>query len=120
MDTPSGKGLVKMHVAIMQPPEGAYIDHRNGDSLDNRRGNLRLATNAQNGMNRGMQSNNTTGYKGVVLHKPSGRYRVMLSANKRKVHVGYFDDITDAARAYNEAALLHHGEFARLNRIEPE
>lgn len=93
-----------------------YIDHKNGDGLDNRRANLRPATPAQNAANKRLSSKNSTGYKGVHLYRRTGRYRAYIGrGNQKTLHLGYFDTAEEAARAYDAAALEHFGEFARLN-----
>jgi len=92
-----------------------YVDHINGDGLDNRRANLRPATVAQNNMNRGFQRNSTTGFKGVNFYRRTGRWRASLGINGVTRHLGYFDSPEAAALAYDAAALAHYGEFAWLN-----
>ncbi len=98
-----------------------HVDHINGDTLDNRRCNLRLASKQENNKNRKRQSNNNSGYKGVYFKRFSFDAPVWCASirnDKKRYHLGYFSNIKDAARAYNEAALKYHGEFARLNVIE--
>lgn len=87
-----------------------FVDHRNGDGLDNRRANLRPATAAQNAANQQLSIANTTGYKGVSLYR-NGRFRASI----QRRHLGYFDTAADAARAYDAAALDLFGDFAHLN-----
>jgi hypothetical protein len=100
---------------IMQAPEGVQVDHKNGNHLDNRRLNLRLATNQQNQCNRGPQCNNTSGYKGVTWHKYDQRWKAQIWVNQKNHNLGSFDDPVEAAKAYDAAALELHGRFARLN-----
>lgn len=90
------------------------LDHINFDRKDNRIANLRIASVADNQRNRAVQSNSTTGIKGVTGQK-SGTYIAKISLNKRQIHLGSFKDSDEAAHAYNKAAILLHGEFARLN-----
>jgi hypothetical protein len=91
------------------------VDHINGDSSDNRICNLRTATKSENHGNRVLISRvNTSGYRGVSLHK-SGRWYAQLSKNGKHVLFKTFDNIEEAARAYDAAALEHFGEFAKLN-----
>jgi hypothetical protein len=104
---------VRMHTVIA--PSWPLIDHVNGDGLDNRRENLRPATNAQNMRNRGKQTNNTSGFKGAFYFPRTGRWKSQITVNRRALHLGYYLSAEDAARAYDAAALIHHGEFARLN-----
>ena len=92
-------------------------DHLNGNGLDNRKINLRICTTSQNSMNRGLQINNTTGFKGVNYDKFSNKFRAQIRVNNIYKNLGYYIDPKDAARAYNEAAIKFHGEFANLNKI---
>jgi hypothetical protein len=96
-------------------PDGKFVDHINGDRSDNRICNLRLATKAQNGMNRGKQSNNTSGMKGVSWAKNAGKWSAHIKINRKKIHLGLFNNIEHAAAAYDSAAISLHGEFARTN-----
>lgn len=91
------------------------IDHINGCRSDNRWCNLREATQQQNSMNRGPQTNNKSGYVGVSWHKKCKRWRAEINAKGRKIHIGMFKNIEDAARAYDAMALRLHGKWARLN-----
>ena len=105
-------------------PAGTIPDHRNGDGLDNRRSNLRPATNQTNLMNRGPQVNNTSGFKGVIFDKRSDAWRAQIKVDGRYIYLGCLDSKIEAAEAYNEAANKVFGEFAWLNPIrgktEPE
>lgn len=103
------KGVGFMHRLILGNPLGS-IDHIDRDGLNNCRSNLRIATNAENGWNRGRQRNNKSGFKGVHLHK--GRWRATIMANGVKHDLGYFDDPAVAAEAYRRAAGRLHGQFA--------
>ena len=94
------------------PP--SQIDHINMNRSDNRLVNLRLATIAENNRNRGVQSNNTTGYKGVTRDKKTGRYYAKIQIDKRLISLGCFVSPESAGAAYHQAALEHHGEFARV------
>lgn len=87
-------------------------DHRNTDGLDNRRANLREATTSQNMANG--QRRKTSGFKGV-FPRESGRWRAKICVENRPINLGTFTDPADAARAYDAAARLHFGEFARPN-----
>lgn len=91
-----------------------HIDHINGNGLDNRRSNLRVATPSQNSANRRKIANATSPYKGVYWQK-NRRWRAVLTVDRRHISLGMFDDPADAARAYDAAALEHFGPFARLN-----
>lgn len=95
-------------------PKGE-VDHINGDILDNRWENLRIATHSQNMKNRGAPSNNTSGYKGVSFHRKKGKWRAAIHSEGKKYHLGYFNSAELASQAYEEAAKIHHGNFARIS-----
>lgn len=94
---------------------GYQIDHRNRNPLDCRIENLRWATVSQQNGNR--ISWNTLGLKGTQMRK-SGRYRARIWMNGTNVSLGTFATATEAAAAYNEAAMAKFGEFACLNPID--
>lgn len=89
------------------------IDHVNVNRSDNRLINLREATVTENNRNRGPQSNNTTGFKGVTRDKNTGRYQARIRANKTTFYLGCFDTAKEAGAAYVAAAAIHHGTFGR-------
>lgn len=103
--------FVSMHRFILDCPPGLEPDHINGDPLDNRRGNLRCASRAENAMNRGPSAVNTSGFRGVYPRHVNGKWAAKL---KRR-HLGYFATKEEAARAYDAAAREMFGEFAYLN-----
>jgi hypothetical protein len=110
----SGKlKIIRMHRLIVNPPVGMFIDHINGDRLDNRKCNLRICTNIQNSHNR--KINNGRKYKGVCFERI--KWRAYIDVNKVRIHLGMFSSEIDAAKAYNEAAVKYFGEFARLNTV---
>ncbi len=105
-----------MHVVVFgQPvPKGFQVDHRNGDLLDNRRDNLRLATYRQNQQNAKIRIDNLIGVKGVRFRKDTGKYVARIHTdNGKRIQVGAFNTPEEAKRAYDEAAIRFHGEFAR-------
>jgi hypothetical protein len=93
------------------------IDHINGDRSDNRISNLRMATNAQNQCNTKISSRNKSGYRGVFWVKVRKKWLAKIGLNKKKIHLGYFNNKEEAALAYNKKALELFGEFAYLNKV---
>lgn len=94
-------------------PEGMEIDHIDRDSRNNRIENLRLATRTQNMQNTAAHKNNTSGVKNVSWSKQDGKWRVQIRHNGKYKWIGYFSDLTDAAKAAEKARAEFHGEFAR-------
>lgn len=89
------------------------VDHVNGDGLDNRRENLRLATPAQNAHNRPLQSNNTSGVRGVHWSVRRQQWRARIKVNNRYIELGFFSTL-EGARAKREAAeRKYYDEFVR-------
>lgn len=106
-----------MHRRILKALPGQYVDHIDGDRLNNVPANLRICTNSQNMMNRGLQTNSRSGYKGVSWSLVSKRWRAYIKVNGKQIHLGLFATKEKAASAYNKAAIKYHDEFAVLNAI---
>jgi HNH endonuclease/AP2 domain len=105
-------GKILMHRAILNAPPGSGVDHINGDGLDNRMGNLRLATQSENAQNCRRPCNNTSGVKGVSWSKVAKKWQAQINVRGNHIHLGYFTNINDAAEARDDAAKQLHGEFA--------
>lgn len=116
-----GNGSVYMHRVILERmgfKDFEQCDHKNLTRADNRRRNLRPATRSQNNCNCRKQPNNTSGFVGVNWHKQREKWRAYIGVNGKHKHLGLFEDKKEAARAYDEAAKKHYGEFAVLNMKE--
>lgn len=108
---------VKLHNIVMDhnSVKNENIDHIDNDGLNNRKSNLRVCNHSENLCNKHSQKNNTSGYKGVSWQKNQGYWSAKIQKDRKKYHLGFFDDPWEAAQAYNLAALELHGEFAKLN-----
>ncbi len=105
---------LRMHVLLLGKKNGYEIDHVNKNGLDNRRINIRLCRHAENIHNAKMRKDNTSGYFGV---KRNGRnWCAQIWNNMKQINLGTYKTKTEAALAYNQAALKYHGEFAKLNK----
>lgn len=116
----SFKLMHKLIGGLIGFPPKSMVDHVNRNGLDNQRENLRPATKVENGRNRGPTKNNKSGYKGVTWRSDRGKWRATIKVNDRQVHLGYFNDKVEAAKAYNKAAKKYFGKFAWLNPIPKE
>lgn len=105
-----------MHALILGVPFGTMVDHRNRDTLDNTRQNLRVCNASQNQANSPKESGRfASRYKGVTWHKRVGKWQASIKVNGRSHYLGLFSDEVSAAKAYDAAASRHFGEFALPN-----
>ena len=105
-----------MHRQVMKYEGELFVDHINGNGLDNRKDNLRLATpeeNKHNSRKRGGRGQSK--YKGVTLDKKKNQWRVRIGYKGKRIFLGCFDDEIEAAKAYDGSAKELYGEYARLN-----
>ena len=106
----NGGDFILMHRLIMDAQSRTLVDHEDGDGLNNRRANLRLATPSQNQANRVAGRNNKIGVKGVWKQK--GRFRASINPGGKRLHLGSFATKEEAAAAYQGAARVLYGDFA--------
>lgn len=111
------KRTLRMHRLILNPFDNQGVDHINNNGLDNRRDNLRIATQSQNNANRRKFINCTSQYKGVSWWKDKSKWTACINVNHKRTFLGYFHDEKEAAEAYNCAAINLFGKFAKLNII---
>lgn len=134
----NGNRTDSIHRLVMGNPKGMCVDHINGDTLDNRKENLRVCTRSQNSQNQKIKSHSQSGYKGVYEVKkpnrckyvskktgkvtyyesmPKKRFRAYLGGGQGKslVRLGDYATAEEAAEVRDKKALEIHGEYARLN-----
>lgn len=102
---------IKMHRLILNATEEQKVDHTDHNGLNNRKNNIRLCTQSQNCMNKRVQSNNTSGYKGVSFHRGKNKYQAMIMVNRKQIYIGSFLTALEASEAYQKEAKKLHGEF---------
>ena len=111
--------FVPIHRLIIDVPKGMVADHVSGDTLDNRKCNLRIATQSQNRMNSVKQTylkkETTSKFKGVHKKHPKRKWSAAISFKGVRYHLGDFNEETEAAMAYDKKAKELFGEFAKLN-----
>lgn len=113
--------IVYMHrqiLGLVDPEVEAH--HKDNDGRNNQRDNLKVATHSQNLQSiRTKKQGATSQFRGVSLHRRDGIWQVQIRINGKDTHLGTFTDETEAARAYDDAAFKHFGEFAQLNFPKP-
>ena len=109
--TKPSKHALGMHRFIMNPKNDEYIDHINGIKYDNRRSNLRVCTNSQNLMNRGLQGNNKSGVTGVYWRPEKNKWQAQIKVNGVNKYLGIFKTIEEAKKVRTEAEKELFGEF---------
>jgi hypothetical protein len=106
--------LVLMHREILKVADNLVVDHINHNGLDTRKANLRPATQLQNTWNN-LRRRGKNRFRGVFWDKGEKKWQARLAYDYKKIHLGFFDDDVEAAKAYDEAAKKLRGEFAVLN-----
>ncbi len=107
------------------------VDHIDGNGLNNTKSNLRLCSRSENSCNKRLRSNSQTGYRGVTERKPTQYFKkdgvltihtlkkqwkaYITPKGKKRITIGYYKNIEEAAKAYDEKAKELFGEFAKLN-----
>lgn len=105
--------LVLLHRVLLNAAPDKDVDHRNGNTLDCRRENLRLCSESQNLHNRGLvKSRNKSGYKGVYFDKQRKKWRSRIMIDRKMIELGFFNTPEDASEAYNKTVREYMGEFA--------
>ena len=117
-DAAGNRRRIMMHADLLGFREGCEIDHRNGDTLNNRRGNLRFASREQNQWNAGRRLDNTSGFKGATYDastRGTKKWKASIQYRGKRKTIGRFTTAEEAADAYDAEAIRLFGEFARPN-----
>ena len=110
-----GNKKILMHREILNTPDGYSTDHINGDTLDNRKTNLRICTQHQNLGNQGAPRHNTSGHKGVYFNKERRKWQAQIKVYKETIYLGRFLVIEDAIEAYRLASEKYFESFSRID-----
>lgn len=110
------KSIILLHRVIMKPEKHQIVDHKNGNTLDNRKNNLRICTSSQNSFNRKTSiKKRGSVYKGVSLDKRSGTFQARIMIEGKRICLGSYVTEKEAAIAYDKKAKKLFKEFACLN-----
>lgn len=99
---------ILMHRLINKTPSGKLTDHENQNKLDNQKTNLRSANKSLNSINRPLQPNNKSGYKGIHWFKRLNMWQVYINKDSKRISLGYFRELDDAIRVRQAAEVLYH------------
>mgnify|MGYP001576040356 CR=1 FL=1 len=109
---------IYMHKLILQPGVGTICDHRNGDTLDNTRGNLRTCSPQENSRNKRVRKDNWLGLKGVKATKNGKRFIARISTGKERKYLGTYNTAEEAYAVYCAASKVYHKEFSNLGSCQ--
>ncbi len=112
-----GKKYLHMHRLLANTPNGKETDHKDGNTLNNTRRNLRICSTRQNSMNRISRKNSSSKFKGVTWHCGDRKWQAQITLKSKLLYLGSFITEKAAALAYNIAAKKYFGRFAKLNVI---
>lgn len=105
----------RMHRLILGAARGQLIDHESEDKLDNRRTNIRFASQSQNIHHRARKANNKSGAIEVIWRSHLGKWQAFIGADRKRYHVGYFNVFDDAIAARDRRAIELFGDYAYAN-----
>lgn len=108
---------IRLHRFIMNCPDNMVVDHIHGKEsrFDNRKENLRLATVSENGMNRDLGKNNTSGVTGVTWHKQLKKWIVRIQVAGKRISLGTFNNLDNAIAVRKQAEEKYFGEWSYDN-----
>lgn len=106
--------MYQIHNLLETIDSDLIVDHIDGNRLNNSKNNLRLCTKSQNLCNRGMQSNNSAGYKGISFDKSRNKWQAGIGCNGKRIALGRYDSPELAYEAYCKKAKELHGDFCNI------
>ena len=106
-----GEEHIRIHRLLTEAKDNEVVDHKDHNTLNNRKYNLRKCTQANNTQNKALQKNNTSGVTGVFYHSINNKWIAQITCNKEKIHLGCFDNFEDAVDARKDAEIEHFKEF---------
>lgn len=109
---------ISIHRLVMDAPDGVEIDHIHGNKLDNRKSELRIVAQSDNKKNRSINTNNTSGYKGVSWNKNKQKWVANIQCNGQQFYLGAFESVYDAYICYENAAKTLFGEYKRESNYD--
>lgn len=101
-----------MQSLLIDNPQNMIIDHKNRNTLDNRKSNLRLVTKSQNAMNTKVPANNTSGVMGVCYNKKQDKWRAYITINQQQINLGYYKEFNEAVKNRLLGEKKYFGEYA--------
>lgn len=101
----------RMHRIITDCPKDMFVDHINHNRLDNRKCNLRICTQQQNNINTSKKKTNKSGVIGVHWAKSRKKWCAQIKVNSKTFHLGYFDNIEEAAEVRKQAEIKYFGDY---------
>ena len=115
----NNRKYIAMHRVVMNAPANMQVDHIHHNTLDNRKKELRLVTKSQNQMNSRINCKNKTGYKGVSWHKSDKKFVAQIKINGKRIWLGGFDLLEDAAEAYRIFSEKLFGRYKNNDASSP-